>query len=284
MNFMKINLQGRKVKILGVIGSLLILFFVWQSVKPVPTVGDWQPELAVLATAEFNDDLVTIKNVRNFRYNGSEKDADITVAYYDKTYDLSKLTKVWYITEPFTGLSVAAHTFLSFEFSDGNFLSITVEARKVKGQSYSLFLGSLHTYPIMYIPADEKDVVFLRANIRKSSVYVYPIKLSKPENGRLLLVDMLNTMNDLTVHPAWYNTIWANCTSTIAYHINRIAPGRLPSLAWQLALTGYADKLALKAGLLDTKLNLTEAREKYLITKKSQASGLVENYSKFIRE
>ena len=280
------NIKARKILkyIFSGLGVLVLIFFIWQFFKQVPTVGDWQPGLSRLSTAEFSGNLVTVKNVRNFRYNGSEDAKDITINYYDRTYDLNKLTKVWYVTEPFKGLSVAAHTFLSFEFSDGNFLSVTIEARKLKGQDYDLFKGILHTYPIMYIATDENDVVYLRANIRQSDVYIYPVKLTKPENGKLLFVDMLNSMNDLTVHPAWYNTLWANCTSSIAYHVNRIVPGRLPTLAWQLALTGYADELALKAGLLDTNLSLPEARKKYYITKKATEIGYTANFSTLIRE
>ena len=263
---------------------LLAIFFIWQGLKKPATTGDWQPELAVLSTAEFNGDSVTVKNVRNFQYNGSEKDQDIRAAYYDKAYDLKKLTKVWYITEPFSGWKAAAHTFLSFEFSNGDFLTLTIEARKVKGQEYSLFKGLLHTYPIIYIAADERDSVFVRANIRKSDVYVYPVKLTKPENARLLLQDMLQRMNDLGAHPGWYNTLWANCTSSISYHINRISPHRLGFFSWQLWLTGYADELALKSGLLDTQPPLAQARQKFYISQRSQSIGYVPDYSAQIRK
>jgi hypothetical protein len=225
-----------------------------------------------------------VRNVRNFRYSGSEEDKDTKVAYYDKTYDLTKIKKVWYITEPFGKLKAAAHTFLSFEFENGDFLSITVEARKLKGQEYSLFKGLLRTYPLMYIAADERDVVVLRANIRKSDMYVYPVKLKQQENARLVLEDILNEMNDLAVNPDWYNTFWDNCTSRIAYHINRISPGRLTGNLWQLAITGYADELALKKGLLDTDLSLEEARKKYFISKRSREIGPVDDYSRIIRQ
>jgi hypothetical protein len=268
--------------VLGGIGLLLVVFITWQEFKKPPSVADWQPALAVMPTATFNGNFATVHNVRNFRYDQSGN--PVQIAYYDKTYDLTKLTKVWYLTDPFKGLSVAAHTFVSFEFSDGNYLSVTIEARLVKGQQYNLFSGILHSYPIMYIAADEKDAIFVRANINKDQLYMYPVKLSKPENGRLLFVGMLQTMDDLAAHPAWYNTLWANCTSSIAYEINRVSPGRLSYFSWQLALTGYADKLALKAGLLDTNLPLAEARDKYYISTKSQQIGYVPNYSQLIRQ
>lgn len=280
---MKIKIKSRRVfwYLLGVIGFLLVIFFIWQGAKQPPLEGDWQPALARLSTAEFNGDFATVKNVRNFQYEGSESSP--IPAYYDKTYDLNKLTRVWYITDPFKGLSVAAHTFLSFEFSDGNYLSITIEARKTKGQDYDIFKGILHTYPIMYIAADERDAIFVRANVDKDGLYMYPVN-ADPINVRKLFVAMLNTMNDLAVHPAWYNTIWANCTSTIAYQINRVFPGRLHQWSWPLVLSGYADELALKQGLLDTSLSLDQARKKFRITEISQNMGYGPNYSFQLRQ
>ena len=259
----------------------LSIFFIWQNTKKVPTGGDWQAKVAVLSKAEFKGHLVTVKNVRNFTYeSGSENNP--TIAYYDKTYDLNKLIKVWYVTEPFAPGAAVAHTFLSFEFSTGDFLSITIESRLTKGQSYSALAGMLHTYPLMYIAADERDAVYLRANIRKDPVYLYPVRTT-PEHARLLLTDMLQKMNDLEVNPEWYNSLTANCTSMIAYHINKLFPGRLPKFLWQGALTGYADELALKSGLLDTDLSIDQARQKYYISDISRKVGYVKNYSVLIR-
>jgi len=243
--------------------------------------ADWQETLAVPSTAEFNGDLVTVYNVRNFRYIETEEPIP---AYYDKTYDLREIKKVWFVTEPFNEMKYAAHTFLSFEFTNGDFLSITIEARKTTEQKYSAFKGFLKTYPLIYIAADERDVILMRANVRKDNVYVYPVKLSKPENARLVLVDMLETMNELMIKPKWYNTMFANCTSSIAKHVNKIDSGRISLLSWQLLLTASADKLAHEAGLLDTDLSIDEAREKYFVTDKSQKIGDVENYSRLIRE
>lgn len=266
-------------KLLLIILIVFVGFSIWVANKKPKLDGDWQEQLKVLATAKFNGDLVTVENVRNFRYGSSED--DMKPAYYSRTYDLSKIKKVWYVTEPF--MKVAGHTFLSFEFENGDFLAITIEARKTKNQVYSIFKGLFNTYPLIYIPADERDVILLRANLRKDNVYIYPVKLSKPENAKLLLTDLLETMNEINTEPIWYNTIWSNCTSSIAKHVNKISPRRVSLFSWQLWFTAYADKLALKAGLLDTGLNIDQAREKYLITLRSQQIGDVSNYSSLIR-
>ncbi len=263
--------------------SLILIFILWQGFKKVATEGDWQKQLAILSTAEFNGDLVTVKNVRNFRYYPTEK--DMHEGYYDRTYDLTQIKKVWYVAEPFNEDEVAAHTFVSFEFNNGDFLAISIEARKTKDQVYSTWKGMLRTYPLIYIAVDERDAVLLRANIRKDKVYVYPVKLQKPENARLILVDMLKTMNELTsTKPAWYNTLFANCTSSIAKHVNKITPDRISKFSWQLWLTASADELALERGLLDTDLSIEEARQKFSINKTSERIGDVTNYSEEIRK
>jgi len=262
---------------------LLIIFIAWQGFKKVPTGGDWQEQLKIISTAEFNGDLVTVKNVRNFRYFPTEK--DIHPAYYDKTYDLTQIKKVWYIVEPFNENQSTAHTFLSFEFNNGDFLAISIEARKTKNQIYSIWKGMLRTYPLIYMATDERDVVLLRANIRKDKVYIYPAKLEKQENARLILTDMLTRMNELvSTRPAWYNTLFSNCTSIIAKHINKITPVRIPIFSWQLLLTASADKLALKHGLIDTNLPIEQAREKYSINEASERIGDAQNYSAEIRK
>lgn len=269
-------------KILLVLGCLLIIFIAWQGLKKVPMEGDWQEQLKVISTAEFKGDLVTVKNVRNFRYSPTEK--DMHPAYYDKTYDLTQIKKVWYVTEPFNENQSAAHTFVSFEFNNGDFLAISIEARKTEDQIYSIWKGMLRTYPLVYIAADERDVLLLRANIRKDRVYVYPVKLEKPENGKLILVDMLTRMNELvSTKPAWYNTLFANCTSSIAKHVNKITPGRISIFSWQLWLTASADELALGHGLIDTDLPIKQAREKYSVNEASERVGDIPSYSTRIR-
>ncbi len=267
-------------------GALLLLFVIvtfWiyeLSITP-PTTGDWQTHLATPSTAEFNGDMVTIKNVRNYRYYPTEK--DIHPAYYDKTYDMSKIKKVWYTAEPFNENKQAAHTYVSFEFENGDFFAITIEARKTKDQVYSIWKGFLRTYPLVYIVADERDVTLLRANLRKDKVYVYPVKLSDPKNAKILLENMLTEMNTLLVKPRWYNTVWSNCTSEIAKQVDKVSSGRVPLLTWKLVLTASADELALDHGLLDTNLSIDDARAKYQINEKSEKAGDIPNYSKLIR-
>jgi hypothetical protein len=243
----------------------------------------WQKALSKLSTAEFHGDFVTIKNVRDCQYKGSESEAATIAKFDDRTYDLRKLVRVWYVSTPFQQTRLAAHTFLSFEFSDGSFLCITIEARKRVGQVYNLFKGAFRAYPLIYIAADERDVIFVRTNIRKDDVYLFPVRATK-QKVRALFEDMLKEMNQLALEPAWYNTIWNNCTSRIIYHINRVTPHRLPRFVLASFVTGLADKLAFDHGFIDTELSLEQARKKYAISKRAREVGYAEDFSRRIRQ
>src|SRR5689334_22851861 len=87
---------------------------------------DWSVDQAVLPYAEMNGPLVTVRNIRNFRYTSTSQ---YTPAYYDKTFDLRQLDSVWFFVEPF-GRAGAAHTFVSFGFGGRDFLAISIEIRK----------------------------------------------------------------------------------------------------------------------------------------------------------
>jgi hypothetical protein len=275
------QIRARVYIVIKLIVSILLLTAVYYFTVTPPAEGDWQDQLKVLSTAEVKDNLVTIHNIRNFRYGPNEENAK--QEYYDRTFDLNTLQHVWYVTEPFNGQEYAAHTFVSFEFANDQFVAISIEARKTKDQIYSPYLGLWRSYPLVYIAADERDVLLLRSNIRKDKVYVYPVKTT-PEKGMLFFLSMITKMNDLAGEKReWYNTIWANCTSAIARHINAVTPGRAP-FSWKTVISGYADEYALAHGLLDTDLPLDQARQKFLVTDKSIQIGDIENYSFLIRK
>jgi len=110
------------------------------------------------------------------------------------------------------------------------------------------------------------------------------VKLEDPRIAGILFTNMLTDMNSLLVNPRWYHSLFHNCTSEIARHVNRIAPGKVSIFSWQLWMTASADELALKHGLLDTRLPVDRMREKYFVTEKSLKSGDVPGYSRLIRE
>ena len=70
-----------------------------------------------------------------------------------------------------------AHTLVSFGFDDGQFLCVSVEARRQRWQSYSPLWGLFRSYELMFVLGDERDIVRLRTNIRREQVYMYRLRM-----------------------------------------------------------------------------------------------------------
>lgn len=223
---------------------------------------DWSVDNAVLPYAEFNDnDTVTIRNIRNFDY---EHVLEYTPSYYDKTYDLSKINSVDFVNEPFSG--VAAHTFLTFGFENGDQVAVSVEIRREKEEFYSALKGLLRQYELIYVIADERDVLRLRTNYRKGDVYMYPIEISQ-QKARALFVDMLERANKLAFEPEFYNTITNNCTTNVVDHVNNIAePEAQISPSFDSLFPAYSDRLAYDMDFIDAEGTFEDIKERFRVT------------------
>lgn len=237
----------------------------------------WSLDQRVLPSAVIVGDEIAIYNVRNFTYRTKD---DYTPYYEDRTYRLSELERVDYIVEAFGSIG-AAHTFLSFGFKNGEQVAISAEIRKEEGEKFSPWLGMLRQYELMYVIADERDVIKLRTNYRKNLVYLYPVKAS-PTDIQTLFVSMLERTNALTKNPEFYNTITNTCTTNIASHINEIAPGRIP-FDLRLLLPRYSDRLAYESGLLSTDVPLSELQSTHQINEAALEFADDPNFSKQIR-
>lgn len=227
---------------------------------------DWTPDQVVLARATLSGNTATVTNIRNIEYRTTK---DYDVHYYDKTFDLDTLDSVWYMVEPFSGHGAgAAHTLLSFGFEDGSYVAISVEIRKEKGESFSPVKGILRQYELVYVIADERDVIKLRSNYRKDDVFLYPVKTSK-ENMRKLFVSMLERANKLATEPEFYNTLTSTCTTNLVAHVNDIVPGRVP-FSYKVLMPAYSDELARAIGLIDDSLSIEDLRAKYRINDRAE--------------
>jgi hypothetical protein len=257
---------------------LLSVLIVYVLVRPTNT-ANWSPDQQVLPSAVISGNVVTIDNVRNFRYTSEN---DYTPDYYTGTYDVSKIKTVDYIVEPFGDFSGAAHTFLSFGFEDGKYVAISVEIRKKKGQTFSPWLTFLKQYELMYVVADEQDVVKLRTNYRKDNVYMYPTRIDQT-HAKQLFLSMIKRVNELHDKPEFYNLLTNTCTTNIVRHVNEISEVKVP-FSYRVLMPGYSDKLAYDLGLLDTTLPYDKIRERYKINDKAMKYVDDKDFSTKIRE
>jgi len=248
----------------------------WASIAPSNT-RDWTPDVARTARAAFHGSSVTIQNVRNFRYR-SESDYD--QRWETRTYNLDRIRGVDLFLS-FWGPTQIAHTIVSWEFDDGQYLAISIETRKEKGESYSALRGFFRQYELYYVVADERDLVGLRTNYRGEQVYLYRIRVPASQ-ARALLVDYLNEVNRLADHPRWYNALTQNCTTTIRGHAqNAGAGGRLD---WRLFANGHVDQLLYERGQINTDLPFRSLRARSNITEKAKAADDAPDFSTRIRQ
>ena len=222
--------------------------------------ADWAPNEARTAWTERAGDRVTIHNVRHSIYRS---DVDLDVRWETRAYDLSTLRRAWYLVVPFQELRGGAHTFVSFEFDDDRFLAISIEARKERGETYGVLRGLLRQFEVIYVVADERDLIGLRTHIRGDEAYLYPVRASV-EDVRAFFLDMLDTVDILHRQPVFYNVLTNSCMTRLVGHLDDV---RKHPLGWQLGvlLPAFSDRLAYREGLIDTKLTFQEARARYRI-------------------
>jgi hypothetical protein len=58
-----------------------------------------------------------------------------------------------------------AHVFVSFGFSDGQHVAISVEGHRLKGRPCGVISSMFRQFQLIYIIGDERDVVGLRGAI-----------------------------------------------------------------------------------------------------------------------
>ena len=267
-------------RLLGVYSILFvaILGWWWFAVSP-SNERQWQPDVAKLPYSTINGDIVTMHNIRNVDYRS---EFDFSPAYYSKTYDLKKLEGIDLFAVYWMGPAIA-HTILSFNFGDKDYLAVSIEARKELGEGYSTIKGFFRQYELIYIVADERDVIRLRTNYRKDppeDVYLYRIQ-GRKENARRLFLEYLRQINELHEKPVFYNTLLDNCTTAIWFN-TLVNPGHLP-FSWKILLSGYLPEYIYDSNGFSTRLPFEELQRQAHINTAAQAADQSPDFSQRIR-
>lgn len=250
----------------------------WSTITP-SNVRDWPPEVAVLPYATVDGERVTLHNIRHFAYRTA---TDFTPRYYDKTFDLQQLDAVDLISS-YWGSEAIAHLFVSFGFGEQDYVAISIETRPEREESYSSLKGFFKQYELIYVVADERDLIRLRTTYRQPAedVYLYRTRIP-PANARRLFLDYVRTMNALVKQPEFYNTLTTNCTTSIVLH-TRSYGGRA-RYNWKLLLSGYAPEYAYEMGGLDTSLTFADLKQRSHINVRAQAASEAPDFSQRLRD
>ena len=257
--------------------AIFAVVLIWWLAIPPGNNKDWQPDVVVLPYATFNGSNVTIHNIRNCDYR---TETDFTVSHYDRTFDLTKLNTADLFLV-YWGSPYIAHTILSFGFGAGQYVCISIETRKEKGEAYSAIKGFFKQYELTYIVADERDLIRLRTNYRNEDVYLYRLK-AKPETIRKVFLDYLREINRLKETPEWYNALTDNCTTAMRGHTAPYNPQA--KLDWRIIVNGFGDQFIYEQKILDQSLPFAELKAKSHVNARGRAADKDPNFSQRIRD
>jgi hypothetical protein len=260
------------------VGFVLVLAW-WVTLRPSNDRA-WQPDVAQTAWAQLDGEHATIHNVRNFDYRTED---DYVPRWETRTFDLAQMRGVdLFVT--YWGSPWIAHPIVSFQFGDTDHLAISIETRKVLGQTYSAIRGFFRQYELIYIIADERDVVRLRTNYRQGEdVYLYHIRMA-PQRARAIFLDYVRSANALHQAPTFYNALTTNCTTDIRVHTVATASGAPPPWDWRILVNGKGDELLYERGTLAGALPFAELKRRAWINDAARAADHASDFSQRIRE
>lgn len=247
----------------------------WLTLSPTND-SDWQLDVAQKGWADIQGDEVTLPNVRNCDYR---TEADYTPHWETRTVRISQITGIDLAVD-YWGSPWIAHPIASFQFADAPPLCFSIETRKKLGQTYSTIGGLYRQFELIYIVADERDVIRLRTNYRNEDIYLYRTTIS-PAHARERFLEYVHSLNALRNKPRWYNAITTNCTTSIR---TQHPPNERMPWDWRILLNGKGDELMYERHLIATGgLPFAELKARSLINARAKAADASTDFSQLIR-
>lgn len=270
-----IGAKGQWRKICVLIAGFVAVLICWLNLKP-SNERPWQPDVAEEAWAEINGDHVTLHNVRNCEYR---TETDYTPRWETREVDLAHLSGAD-IAINYWGSPWMAHPIVSFQFDNAPPVCFSIETRKEIGEAYSAIGGLYRQYELIYVCADERDLLRVRTNYRQGEdVYLYRTTAT-PEEARGRFMEYIEAMNELRTQPCWYNAATTNCTTAI--RTQRAASDRAP-WDWRMLFNGYGDEMMYERGMLAGGLPFAELKQNARINDAAKAADDSPDFSQRIR-
>jgi hypothetical protein len=256
--------------------ALSIGVMTWSFAIPPSHDRPWRPEVAVMPRASIDGDRVRLTGVRDFDYRSRN---DFTVRYEEREVLLSHLTGLdFYVSYWSEGL--VGHTFVSFVFDNAPPLGISIETRPEVGEGFNPLASIFKQFELIYVVGDERDLVGVRANHRRETIYLYHLNTSAEAARRLLLI-YLERINELADRPEWYHLLTNSCTINIIRYAN--AAGREGRFDIRHLLNGLVDSYLYHSGRVDTTLPFEELRRRSLINDAAREADGAPDFSQRIR-
>ncbi len=199
---------------------------------------DWYAHLSRLPHVDLEGGAFSIAPYGNWTY--TEEAPEDRVWTEVPARRIADVRRAWFVMEPHPGLPVMAHTFVLFEFGEGDLVGLTIEARKEKREDYSAIAGAFNKFELMFYWASPRDLMTRRAVMMDRALYMYRLELSQGE-AEAYLTALLEKTISIERRPRFYNTLTSNCTNELA---------KAAGLAWDPAFvfTGGADKALYRLG------------------------------------
>jgi len=250
-----------------------IILFWWLSQEP-RLDRDWKPEVSRLPHAEIEGDRIVLHDVRDFDYRSED---DFTPAWRTRTLHFSKLRGAdIFIT--YWGSPYMAHPIISFDFGEDGRVCFSIETRQEKGEGYSALGGLYRRFELIYVVAEERDVIRLRTNYRQGEdVYLYRLHAPQVRESFMEYVRVLNALHE---EARWYNAITNNCTSAIRH---QRAAERRSGWDWRMLVNGFGDELLYERGAISNSLPFGELKALARINDKARAADQDPDFSSRIR-
>jgi hypothetical protein len=228
-------------------GLMLVAFsgclFFWYQQKPKHDRMwiDYQERLPIV---NISHSKIHVENLRHdLRYMKKGK-----LEWLTRSYNLEELTDVRFALVELTEWKGIAHVFLSFNFNDKDFLSVSGEIRREKDEKYSPLNGLFKNYEMMIVLGTEIDLVGVRIFDHKDPINFYPLNISQ-ENSKKLLLNLMKKCQEIQKEPEHYHTFTNNCATLIHDQLYKIY-GVDYSYDLRLLFPGYLDEIGVVENLI----------------------------------
>ncbi len=242
--------------------GIVIAPLLWLQLQVPSNDGTWHEAQGRTAWVEFAGRAFTVHNVRDFRYGADRRVTSFD--YEEQNYHLDNLQRGWFGLSHFGPLGLA-HTFLSFEFSDGEetrYLALSIEGRLRPDQRYKPLAGLFRRYTKISIFSTEQDVIGLRSHLRGERVLLYPVNTTRDDLEEFFLA-LVEDANELHETPAFYNTVLDNCLTNLLKHTALMENIAFADL--RVLLPGRTDRLTYALDITPADLPFDEARRRATI-------------------
>jgi hypothetical protein len=256
------NIFSKKKKwfligIIFVFGVFFLLFFF-----TTPThERDWEFGQDRLPYAMISEQKIFLHNIRDNTPNTSGH-------YIEKEYQVSDIQSVDFFLSGFSKFEGIAHTLLSFGFQNGEYITVSVEARREKDEKYSPFWGTFNQYELLYVMGTERDLIGSRLKEKNEQVFLHRTSFS-PLQAQAIFLDILKRINLLQQNPEFYNTFSNNCTTNLIHHFEVGGNIQIP-YSYSFFLPGYLDSFLYKQKILKTDVPVEDFQNKARIDQKAK--------------